>query len=103
MDDNAIEVKYIDDQHFLKLGCGSLAFARFKDLVRAEAKLSDAEFERTSTIVIVDMSDMTNNRPAQKTRIRERIALWGCGLVVVLLLIVFGAGIQTIWRWLTAP
>lgn len=99
MDDDAIKAQHGHGGLFLELDCGNLAFQRFKELCRAEAKLSEAEVARVCTIVIVDMG----NKPPRKTRVRDIGLGVGCAVCLTLFLGVFGVGIRTIWQWLMAP
>lgn len=99
MDDETVKVNYRHNGMILELDCGISAFARFKELIRVEAKLSDPQFERACTIAIVDMG----NRPPRKTTFRDIVHGVGCALILALSLGVFGVGMHTIWRWLVLP
>lgn len=78
--DDAIEV--YDRHGCVELLCGKTAFARLRDLLVTEAKLAESALPKHGTIIIIEFGNM----PEQpRARFRERIALLGCGLVVVLL------------------
>jgi len=93
--DDAIEVYH--QRASVDLLCGKMAFARIRNLLLSEANLAEGELPTTGTIIIIEFGG-TPIPP--KSRLRERIAFVGCAFVLCLLLVVFGAGIQTIWRWL---
>lgn len=84
----------------LRLKCGQAAFVRLRDLVCAEARITEID---TSKIRFLTIDDYHPDTPPRKTQLREIVGGVGCGLICGSLLFLVCIGIHTVWRWVVGP
>ena len=93
-----IEVHYDPRRGELSLSCGDKAFARVREAVISAADLGAAPIDGVPAGVRVIV--VGEVRPAKPTgRLRDRLALLGCGLVGFAVLFVLVIGLGTIAGW----
>lgn len=89
-----IEVHFEPKRGYLELSCGSEAFARLRD-----ALVEASEFEvPIDGIRLIVVEEIPRIQPAG--RLRDRLALVGCGILATAVVFVFAVGVATIASWM---
>jgi hypothetical protein len=93
-----IEVHFDPGRGELSLSCGDEAFTRVRDAVVAAADLGDAAINGVPAGVRAIVVDRVPP-PRSPARLRDRLALLGCGVVGFAVLFVLVVGLGTIAGW----
>jgi hypothetical protein len=93
-----IEVHYNPRRGDLSLSCGQEAFARLRDAVVAEAGIAVVIAEQPGAVKRIDIQ--AEPPAAVPVRLRDRIALLGCTVIVLAIVFVMAVGVATIVRWM---
>jgi hypothetical protein len=94
-----IEVHYNAGSGELSLACGDEAFAQVRDAIIVAAGLEDMGIEGVPAGVKMVVVEKVKERKAE-SRLRDRLALLGCGLVGFALLITLAIGVGRIVGWM---
>lgn len=96
-----IEVHYDANNRELMLSCGSQAFARVRNAVIAASDVGELAIEGVPDDVVTIVIEQPHEPPIKShTRLRDRMALLGCGLVAFGIMSVLAIGVATIVRWM---
>jgi hypothetical protein len=93
-----IEAHFDQKSGSLVLSCGTEAFTRLAAVVIAEVGGNEVVFNSPESLRWIEIS--TKPCPRRQSYLRDRLALLGCGLVVLVVFFVLAVGVMTIFRWM---
>jgi hypothetical protein len=91
------EVHYVPSGGYLYLAFRKDEFARIRDLLIAEAEVAQFVNEQPELVYSIEITVIPEKKPS--FRMRDRIALLGCGLIGCIAIFVWIVGVTTIMRW----